>query len=204
MNENLENIKCYLLDMDGTIYLSGKPIDGAIEAVERMRRNARVIFLTNNTSSGHADYVNKLNKIGFKVRSEDIYTAGDATIDYLAVNYFRKKIFLLGTNSLREQFNESKIILDDKNPDLVVIGFDTSLTYANLEKACTFIRTGTPYILTHPDLNCPTSTGYIPDVGSFAALIEASTEIKPIEICGKPYAPTSDRHLSQVTSPTQW
>ena len=35
--EKLENIKCYLLDMDGTIYLGNKLIDGAREFLEKLK-----------------------------------------------------------------------------------------------------------------------------------------------------------------------
>lgn len=36
MNEKLKNVKCFLLDMDGTVYLGNRLIDGAIDAVRRM------------------------------------------------------------------------------------------------------------------------------------------------------------------------
>ena len=68
------------------------------------------------------------------------------------------------------------------------MGFDTTLTYGKLAKLCGFIRRGIPYIATHPDINCPTADGYIPDVGSITALIEASTGRKPDCVCGKPNA----------------
>ena len=35
--EKLENIKCYLLDMDGTIYLGNELIDGAKEFLEKLK-----------------------------------------------------------------------------------------------------------------------------------------------------------------------
>lgn len=39
------------------------------------------------------------------------------------------------------------------------------LTYEKLEKACTLIRNGARFYSTHPDFNCPTETGFIPDSG---------------------------------------
>ena len=48
--DKLENIKCYLLDMDGTIYLGNELIDGAKEFLEKLKeKNIRYIFLTNNS-----------------------------------------------------------------------------------------------------------------------------------------------------------
>lgn len=192
MVEGLKNIKCFLLDMDGTVYLSGVPIDGAVDAVERMKKQGRVIFLTNNTSVSRNDYVEKIKKMGIFVTENDIYTAGNATIDYINKHHYNKKIFLLGTDKLRAEFSGSGINITDKNPDIVVIGFDTDLTYANLSKACAFIRGGVPYLLTHHDINCPVKNGYIPDVGSINALIEKSTDKKPFIVCGKPNSPIGD------------
>ena len=56
--EKLENIKCYLLDMDGTIYLGNELIDGAREFLEKLKeKNIRYIFLTNNSSKNKDRYV---------------------------------------------------------------------------------------------------------------------------------------------------
>ena len=68
-----------------------------------------------------------------------------------------------------------------------MLGFDTTLTYEKIWKACDLIREGLPYIATHPDFNCPTETGFMPDIGSFMAMIEVSTGRKADVIIGKPY-----------------
>ena len=93
MKDKLKKVKCFLLDMDGTVYLDGVPINGAIEAVERMKKQGRVIFLTNNSSQSKPDYVEKLNKIGFAVTEDNVYTSGNATVEYLNAFYKDKKIY---------------------------------------------------------------------------------------------------------------
>ena len=35
---NISDIKCFLLDLDGTVYIDGKLIAGAKQAIERMRK----------------------------------------------------------------------------------------------------------------------------------------------------------------------
>ena len=67
-----------------------------------------------------------------------------------------------------------------------------SATYEKLDKAANYIAGGAEYIVTHPDVNCPLADGFMPDVGAFMALIEASTGRKPDLIMGKPYAFTVD------------
>ena len=56
MNEKLKNVKCFLLDMDGTVYLGNRLIDGAVDAVGRMNAFSHAMFLTNNSSAARSDY----------------------------------------------------------------------------------------------------------------------------------------------------
>lgn len=189
---NAQSIKCWLLDMDGTVYLGGKLIDGAAEAIERMRARAKVLFLTNNTSVARSDYAAKLAFMGIRATEDDIYTAGNATTDWLIKNSLTDRIFLLGTDKLQAEFIRAGIGLTDTDPQMVVVGFDTGLKYERLSLCCKHIREGARFIATHPDFNCPVRDGCIPDVGSFLALIKASTGREPELVCGKPNRPIAE------------
>jgi HAD superfamily hydrolase (TIGR01450 family) len=68
----------------------------------------------------------------------------------------------------------------------VLAGYDNTLTYQKLVEVCDYVRAGLPYIATHPDFNCPVEGGFEPDLGSFMALIEASTGRKADRVAGKP------------------
>ena len=93
---------------------------------------------------------------------------------------------MVGTPALEEEFCSYGFTLDKTAPDLVVLGFDTTLTYEKLWKLCDFVRAGLPYIATHPDNNCPTETGWMPDVGAMIAFVKAATGREPDLIVGKP------------------
>lgn len=175
------------MDLDGTIYLGNRLIEGAREAVYRMRRaDKRVIFLTNNSSVSRKDYFLKLRAMGLAVEENDIYTSGNATAAYLKAVHPDKRIYLFGTPNLRYEFMTSGIEPVEDNPDVVAVAFDTAFNYQKLCKVCDYIRGGAYFVATHPDLNCPTADGFIPDVGSVLALIKASTGRVPDTICGKP------------------
>ena len=88
--------------------------------------------------------------------------------------------------------------LTEENADYVLVGFDTTLDYAKMCRVCDYIREGKPYIATHPDFNCPTETGYIPDMGAIMAFIEASTGRKADVILGKPYRGIVDEALERT------
>ena len=105
------------------------------------------------------------------------------------LEHFRgKKAFLLGNEALRAELTGMGVAIDDERPDYVIIGFDTTLDYAKMTRVCDLVRAGLPYVATHPDFNCPTETGFIPDIGAIMAFIEASAGRRPDIIIGKPYA----------------
>ena len=112
-------------------------------------------------------------------------------IRFLKTYYSGKKVYLLGTKPLEESFREGGIILDEEQPDIVVVGFDQTLTYEKLTKACTFIRNGALFLATHLDINCPVEGGFIPDCGAICAAISLSTGVKPRYV-GKPFKETVD------------
>jgi 4-nitrophenyl phosphatase len=186
--EKLKSIKCYMLDMDGTFYLGDRLLPGSLDFMDYLARNKLdYLFLTNNSSKDRNKYSEKIRRLGFIVDDAKIFTSGEATTIYLRKHTKFQKVFLLGTESLENEFTQAGFDLEKEKPDAVVLGFDTTLTYEKIWKACDLIREGVPYIATHPDLNCPTDVGFMPDIGSFIAMIDASTGRKPDAIIGKPF-----------------
>jgi HAD superfamily hydrolase (TIGR01457 family) len=183
---DLSRIRCFILDMDGTFYLGNRLLPGALDFIGYLRETGReFLFLTNN-SSRHAEYyTGKLARLGLRCGPEDVLTAGEATAHYIKLHKAGARIFLLGTPELEHEFAQHGFQLTADQPDFVVLGFDTTLTYEKLATACHLIRKGVPFIATHPDINCPTEEGYIPDCGAMTALIQASTGISP-KVIGKP------------------
>lgn len=195
--KELHTIKCFALDMDGTVYLGNQILPGVRDFLNYLHDTERdFIFLTNNSSRDASYYAAKLANLGISCSEKNILTSGEATALYLKNNKQCTKIFLLGTPVLEEEFRRHGFIITDQNPDYVVLGFDTTLTYEKLVTACDLIRGKVPFIATHPDYNCPTETGYIPDCGAIAALIHSSTGVEP-QIVGKPHRAIVDALLDK-------
>lgn len=183
----LGKVRCFALDMDGTIYLGEQWIEGAKDFLRKIEDTGRdYVFLTNNSSKNARVYVDKLQRMGLSVGLDKIITSGQATIYYLKQHFPGKKVFLLGNAMLKEEFEREGILLEEENPEVVVTAFDTSLDYQKMCKVCDFVRAGLPYLSTHPDYNCPTETGFIPDAGAIHAFIHASAFRYPDRIIGKP------------------
>ncbi len=182
----LADIRLFLLDMDGTVYLGSRLLPGSLDFLHYLAETGRDhLFLTNNSSRNSHYYAQKLTKLGWTAQPEEILTSGEATALYLGGIKPAAKLYLLGTPDLEAEFEAHGFILTDEQPEYVVLGFDMTLTYEKLVRACDLIRAGVPFIATHPDLNCPTETGYIPDCGAMTALITASTGVRP-RVIGKP------------------
>lgn len=188
----LKDKKCFILDMDGTFYLGDMLLDGSLEFMDKLERSGHdFLFFTNNSSTNPHVYVEKLKKMDFPIERDQIVTSGMVTTHYIQQNHPGANVLLLGTPMLEEQFVGEGINLVQDDPDLVVVGFDTTITYEKLTRACTYIRAGVPFIATHPDFNCPTEDGFIPDCGAICAFITASTDVLP-KYLGKPHKETLD------------
>lgn len=197
----LAKTECFALDMDGTIYLGERWIDGARAFLERIKATGRdYVFVTNNSSKNAAVYVEKLSRMGLAVGAEKIVTSGQATIHYLKRHFPGKKVFLLGNELLRAEFAQAGIVLEEERPDVAVAAFDTSLDYGKMCKICDLVRAGLPYLATHPDYNCPTEDGFIPDAGAICAFIHASAFRYPDRVIGKPNGDIIDYLTTRVNT----
>ncbi|RMF31342.1 MAG: HAD-IIA family hydrolase [Chloroflexi bacterium] len=184
----LAQVRCFLLDMDGTLYLGRRLLPGARRFLQVLQQQGKTfLVLTNNSSQDSAAYAEKLARLGLPIAPDRILTSGEATALYLWRHHPGARLFVVGTPALEATFTAYGFALTDQDPDLVVVGFDTTLTYAKLWRLCDFVRAGLPYIATHPDLNCPTETGYMPDIGAIIAFVRASTGREPDRIIGKPH-----------------
>lgn len=184
----IPNIQNFALDMDGTVYLDETWIDGAREFLSRIEQTGRkYCFMTNNSSKNAEAYIDKLHRMGLDIDPEkQLVTSGHATIVYLNKQFPGKKVYLFGNRVLMDEFEAAGIVLEEDHPDVVVTAFDTSFTWTKLCRLCDFIRAGIPYIGTHPDYNCPTKTGFVPDIGALFAYVQASAGRMPDKIVGKP------------------
>jgi 4-nitrophenyl phosphatase/NagD protein len=182
----LTNKQVFFFDLDGTIYLGDTLFHGVQELIKKLRKkNKNFFFLSNNSSISTEDYLKKLKKFNLNISQKNIILSQHPTIEYLEKHNF-KRIFLLGTQSLKNEFRNEGFILTEDNPEIIVLAFDQELTYKRLEKASYFLqKEDFPYIATHLDNRCPTENGFIPDAGGIAALLYKATERMP-KVFGKP------------------
>lgn len=187
--ERLQNIKLYLFDMDGTLYLGQRLYDFTKELLQAIRTCGRkYLFVTNNSSKSVEDYILKLKNMGIDAQYEDFVTSSQATAYYLMQHHKNDRLFVCGTQSLKKELISSGLTIteDPDEVDCIVMGFDTELTFRKLEIVSKLLCTREiPYIATNGDYVCPTEFGSVPDCGSVCDMLYNVSGKRPIVI-GKP------------------
>ena len=185
----LASKKLFLFDMDGTLYLGDRLFDFTTELLREIRRTGgKYLFMTNNSSKSVADYIKKLEKLGISSTREDFITSSQATAYYLHKHHEGQRLYVCGTESLKEELRWEGFTVTEKveDTDCIVMGFDTELTFRKLHDVSYLLLTRElPYIATNPDLVCPTEFGSVPDCGSVCGMIFNATGKRPVVI-GKP------------------
>jgi HAD superfamily hydrolase (TIGR01450 family) len=181
----IKDAEAWFIDLDGTLYLGEGQIIGAADFIGALREKAPFYLYSNNSSRDKSQYVEKLKAHDINVHESDIILSTDGMIFALKEKEV-SSVFVLGTVALSERLLREGFIADDTDPDCVVVGYDTELTYKKLQTAAELINKGVPYYASHPDVVCPTSKGPIPDIGSIVAMLETTTGIAPKEVFGKP------------------
>ena len=188
--DKLKDIRLFLFDMDGTLYLGDNLFPFTKDLLKTIKAQGKnYLFLTNNSSKSVSDYVKRLAKLGVEAEEREIVTSSQATSDYLNANYPGKRFYALGTDSFKAELVKSGVEITDtyseSGIDGLVMGFDTELSFKKLEDASKLLLRDITYIATNPDLVCPTEYGYVPDCGSVSIMLKNATGKTPYFI-GKP------------------
>ncbi len=187
--ERLRNIKLFLFDMDGTLYLGDRLYDFTKDLLAAIRNSGgRYMFMTNNSSKSVNAYIEKLKKLGIEANKEEFITSSQATAWYLKKHHAGQTLYVCGTQSLKQELEENGFTLteDVDKTQCIVMGFDTELNFKKLHDISYMLCTRElPYIATNPDYVCPTEFGSVPDCGSVCDMIFNATGKRPVVI-GKP------------------
>ena len=120
----------YLIDLDGTIYLEKNQFQPENVLSSSYRKRFAFLFVTNNTTKSPETVAQRLaNEFDIHVPASLVYTAILATIDYMKETNRGKKVFVIGEAGLIDLILEAGFEWDETNPDYVVVGLDTELSY---------------------------------------------------------------------------
>lgn len=182
----MRKYKAYCFDLDGTVYKGLKPVPEAKEFIDYLQQQGtEPFFVTNNAKMTSIQVQSKLHKMGIEAKSDHIMTSAIATARYVSEHFDHKTVKVLGDDGLRQALSEVGMKIVDHNPDVLVQGMNTEITYQMLADACYAIENGAAFVATNGDIKFPTEYGFAPGNGAMAELIHNVTDIAPIYI-GKP------------------
>lgn len=198
----LKNKKYFLFDIDGTLAVDETLYDGSYELLQYIDLiGGRAFYITNNSVKSRKDYMEKFLRWGIETDENQFMTASYATCCYLKEQYQDKKLFVVGTPSFIEELRSFELNITEEDMDdisCVVVGFDRTLHYQKIEKACELLAdSNVEFVGTNPDLRCPVAYGFIPDCGAICNMISAAVDRKPYYV-GKPNKSIVEMCLSQV------
>lgn len=182
----MENIKNYLIDMDGVIVQGDTLIPGAADFIKSLReQNISFLILTNNSLYTPRDLQVRLSYMGLEVPDDAIFTSALATAQFLHSQQPRGRAYVIGETGLTTALHDIGYILIDREPEYVVLGETNTYSFERITRAIRFINAGARFIATNPDVAGPGEGGIVPGTGAVAALITAATGVKPYYV-GKP------------------
>jgi NagD protein len=153
----LDEIDAVVFDIDGTLLhaddpggLHGaRPIPGAIEAVSRIRAaGRRVLFFTNGTGRPPLDYAADLRAVGFELVDDEFMNPAVVAARWIARRHPGRSVLLLGGAGVAAPLRDLGIEIVDGPADVVLVGWDDTLTYAQLRAACDSVWAGAPLLAT--------------------------------------------------------
>jgi HAD superfamily hydrolase (TIGR01450 family) len=153
----LEGVDAVVFDVDGTLLHAhdpggvrgAVPIPGAIEAVARVRATGRrVLFFTNGTGKPPAEYAADIRSVGFDLADEDFMNPAVVAARHIARAHPGRTVLVLGGAGVVAPLHDLGIQTVDEAADVVLVGWDDTLTYAQLRAACDSIWAGAPLLAT--------------------------------------------------------
>lgn len=179
-------VKGLIVDLDGSVYIGDKPIEGVPEALEELRRRGiKILFLTNNATKTPQEYLQKLEGMRIKATLHEILTSSVIAASYIKRVYGTSKVYVVGTKALEEVLISHGHEIVDSGSSVVVVGLDFDFNYQKLLKALREIRRGARFIATNMDATIPAEGDVMPGAGSIVKAIEMASGVKPI-VVGKP------------------
>ncbi|MFJ4466377.1 TIGR01458 family HAD-type hydrolase [Streptomyces sp. NPDC089424] len=197
-------VRAVLIDIDGVLTVSWRPLPGAVEALRAIRdAGLPVALVTNTTSRTRASVAGTLAEAGFPVTARDVLTAPAATAAYLTEHFPGARCLLLNSGDVAEDLEGVRLVPGDADAgaeavDVVVVGgAGPEFTYPALNRAFGHLRRGARLVAVHRNLYWRTEDGLRLDTGAYLAGLERAAGTEAV-VTGKPSAAFFEAALDRL------
>lgn len=182
-----------LLDLDGVVYIGGKAVPGASQALQKASgEGMRLAYVTNNAYRTPAAVAQILTGLGVPARADDVVTSAQAAARLLAERLpAGAAVLVVGGMGLRIALRERglrPVSTAAEQPAAVVQGYSPHVDYLLLAEGGLAVAAGALFVGSNGDLTLPGPHGRQPGNGAMLKVISAATGREPI-IAGKPEPP---------------
>ncbi len=189
----LDRYDALLVDLDGTVFRGGVPVDGARDGLS----GRASVYVTNNASRSPQQVAEHLTSLGFEVDAADVLTSAQAACT-LAASLLdnsdgseqgtRSTAYVVGAASFRGLATDAgfrAVDSADERPDVVLHGHSPENNWAMLSEAALAVRAGAVYVASNLDTTLPSERGLLIGNGSLVAAVVSATGVTP-HSAGKP------------------
>ena len=189
---DLSSYEVLFVDMDGVIVMSGSPIPGAVDAVNRLNSRGEVFVLSNNSTRSRKRFAGNLKDIGVRLPAGRVINSAFVLAKFLREEKGPLSVFTVGEEGLDLELRElGHEITDPEKSEIVAVGMDRGLTYEKLDRALTGLNGGANFFATNSDSTFPTPDGESPGAGASVGAIRGMG-YEPEKIVGKPSKVAAD------------
>lgn len=181
----MPKIRCFVIDLDGVVYLGDRLIPHADDGIARLRKRGRVLFTTNNAALHREEYAEKLMRLGVAASPHEILTSGYVAAVHIKTYYDDPRVYLIGEEGLKKELEEQGVEVCHRGCNLVLVGLDRGFNYSKLALALRYIQKGAPFLATNLDNVLLGESGPLPGAGAIVSALKTASGKEPILI-GKP------------------
>ena len=177
-----------LLDIDGVLVTSWRPLPGAVEALDALeRQGVPRMFLTNTTSKSRHQIADALTDCGLRVGADEILTAARLTAEFLVAEYPDRRVWVLNKGPVAEDMTGVQIVDGpDADPEVIVLGGAGSVfTHDAMSRVLQMMLDGVPVVAMHRSMTWSTDEGIKIDTGVYLEGLEKAAG-QSIRAIGKP------------------
>lgn len=182
----LARAKGILLDWDGCVAIENRIVPIAIDLIANHLE--KIAIVSNNSSNVPSEFADILNQYGLVIEPERIILAGVEALNLIAQQE-DARVFLLSSLIIEKYAQDLGIVLDDQNPNIVLLMRDCGFSYNKLALAANALKAGARLVVANADLSHPGSNKRIvPETGALLAALLACSGNPDMEwqLVGKP------------------
>lgn len=179
-----------IVDLDGTVYVGGRVLDGTPSGIEALRdAGLSLLYFSNNPVMDGETYVSHLQAMGVDAREGEACSAGDVTAQTLADRHPDASVLCIGARGLCDQLRAVGLELTDDPTaaDVLLASWSAEFDYEDMRRALVASEADIPFYGTDPDRTFQVSSDeLVPGSGAVIGAVAAAVGQQPDAIFGKP------------------